>query len=118
MLRGLALIQLGSIEAGVAMCQKSIELDLQKSHDLDVANARLMLAEAHWGHKMPLQARELATLALVFFESIGNWETTWRCLRILEDSRAKEVLNRGRKILGQDLYGIYLKRPIIKTQLT
>ena len=115
---GLALIQLGQIDPGVAECRKAQSAARQKSLEYLAGPMAQGRAEALFEHGRHEEARVLAQEALSFFRARNIWEGTWRALRILAFDSGGEQLEEARSALGRlrqtwsaDAVTAYLKRP-------
>jgi len=111
---GLTDIWTGNLASGLKEANAAIGLYEQKELMVSAAAARLMLAQALAENQHAMDARPFARASLDAFQSLENWDATWRCRRILQDPAASEALERCRQALGPDLFESYRKRPDLR----
>jgi tetratricopeptide (TPR) repeat protein len=118
MLAGLAMIQTGPVQPGLAACRRAILASEEKSQPYLAARGKLRLAEALFGSHRAGDAESFAQAALAFFEPRRNWEAVWRCHRLLatdDHARlARAALEEGKRLWPDDVIGPYLQRPDIR----
>jgi tetratricopeptide (TPR) repeat protein len=115
LLAGLAMIHTGSVQAGLAACDRAIRQSQEKSQPYQAAWGRLLVAQALWGNKSAQEAASGAREALAFFGPRRIWEAVWRCQRILAgDDAGRTALDELKRLWSEDAVRSYLERPDLK----
>ncbi|PWT98434.1 MAG: hypothetical protein C5B51_29280 [Terriglobia bacterium] len=117
-LAGLALIRMGSMESGIATCERAIRSSEEVSQPYLAASAKLSLAEALRTSPQASYARASAEEASTFFEPHQNWEAIWRARRVLGSNDrpgfGQAALDNIKRSWPEDSVHRYLQRPDIK----
>jgi tetratricopeptide (TPR) repeat protein len=114
-LTGLAMLRTGSIQEGLAACDRATRQSQEKSQPYLAAWGRLLLAQALRENGSMKEAAAEAQEALAFFAPRHIWEAAWRCQKILaEDDAARAALAELKRSWSEDMVRPYLERPDLK----
>jgi serine/threonine protein kinase len=128
---GLAQVLSGATQAGVAECEKGVEMATRAGDPRLVSEAKLALAEGRLAAGDARRALEAALEAQQFCSTAARRESEWRALvtagragsRLGDETAARDYLFRAGGILsalkqlwGDDNYDGYLTRPDVKAQ--
>ncbi|MGZ5483038.1 MAG: tetratricopeptide repeat protein, partial [Pyrinomonadaceae bacterium] len=129
-LKGLAQALSGQARAGQALCDEAVKTAESLGDPLLLARAQLALAEASLAAGDTQRAIASAQQSRAFFSVAGLTESEWRAWLIEglasqkagDHEKARACLTRAGELLasleqkwGAEVYGSYLKRPLVQT---
>jgi tetratricopeptide (TPR) repeat protein len=119
-LTGVALLQLGRVQAGLDGASRAIQNCIEKSQPYLAAVGQLAVAEAMVRHGTASQGVRFASSALKFFDARRIWESVWRCHTVLaavapnsgdHSDLARTALDSVRHTWPPKMVQVYLQRP-------